>query len=164
MHPIMSGSSVLMLSVAVIIAGVDGAIACGNGKLIFEDKFEALDPAWGLLQDDPQRSNGPGGLTYKWPPKTGISRLNQSGIYDNYEVCAVFTTDAPADSGGGVAVIFWASDFDNLYGADVYPVDGKFDVYRMEKKKWLTPVSSTSSPAIAKGTSVTNEISVTVNG
>ena len=24
-----------------------GAHACGNGKVIFEDKFETLDPGWG---------------------------------------------------------------------------------------------------------------------
>jgi hypothetical protein len=29
------------------IVGANGAQACGNGKVIFEDKFETLDPSWG---------------------------------------------------------------------------------------------------------------------
>jgi hypothetical protein len=41
---------------------------------------------------------------------------------------------------------------------------GTFDVYRVENKKFLTPVPIRSNPVISKGTDVTNEISVTVNG
>jgi hypothetical protein len=139
-------------------------MTCGNGKLILEDKFETLDPAWGFGEQDSTRSNGPEGLVYNLQPDDTFHALNGSGIYDNYEVCAVFTTKVPADANAYVSVNFWASDSDNRYGADVFPALGTFDVYRIQKKKYLTPVSAKSNPAISKGTDVTNEISVTVNG
>jgi hypothetical protein len=139
-------------------------MACGNGKLILEDKFETLDPAWGFQEQDPTRSNGAEGLVYNLQPKDSVHDLNQSGIYDNYEVCAVFATKVPMDGNAYVSVNFWASDNDNKYGAAIYPAVGTFNVYRFENKKILFPVSAKSNPAISKGTDVTNEISVTVNG
>jgi hypothetical protein len=146
------------------VAGADYAIACGNGKLILEDKFETLDPAWGLMEQDPTRSIGTEGLVYIIQPGNVLHVLNQSGIYDNYEVCAVFATKVPADGNAYVGVNFWGSNDDNLYGAEIFPAVGTFDVYRIENKKFLTPVPAKSDPAISKGTDVTNEISVTVNG
>jgi hypothetical protein len=164
MHPIMSGCRVLALSVGIIIAGVDGALACGSGKLLVEDKFETLDPAWGFDKTSPGRSNGPGGLIYKFNPADNIDLLNQAGLYDNYEVCAVFATEVPANAGAWVAVNFWGNDKNNVYEADIYPTFGTFGVVRYQNKKSLTPVTTTDSDTINKGTSVTNEISVTVNG
>ena len=164
MHPIMSGCRVLVLSVGVIIAGVDGALACGNGKLLFEDKFETLDPAWGFSQDDATRSNGPGGLVYKFKPNQSYSLLNQSSLYQNYEVCAVFATEVPADANAYVGVNFWGSDFDNVYEGDIFPALGTFAVYRYQNKKFINPIPSRSDASIVKGTSATYEISVTVNG
>jgi hypothetical protein len=117
MHPIMSGCRVLMLSVGVIIASVGGALACGNGKLLLEDKFETLDLAWGFEQNDPSRSNGPGGLVYEFKPGENIILLNQAGLYDNYEVCAVFATKVPTDAYAYVSVNFWGSNYNNAYGA-----------------------------------------------
>ena len=96
MRPIMSGWRLLVLSAGIIIAGGGSALACGGGKLLFEDKFETLDPSWGFDKHVPARSNGPGGLVYKMPPDYSFALLNQSSLYDNYEVCAVFVTDAPA--------------------------------------------------------------------
>jgi hypothetical protein len=129
-----------------------------------EDKFETLDPAWGFEEQDPARSNGPEGLVYSLQPNDSVRSLNQSDLYENYEVCAVFATKVPADAKVFVSVNFWASDNDNKYGADIFPALGTFDVYRVQNKKFLTPVSPKSDPAISKGTDVTNEISVTVKG
>jgi hypothetical protein len=42
---------------------------------------------------------------------------------------------------------------------------GTFDVYRLQNKRFITPISERSDASIVKGTSATtNEISVTVNG
>jgi hypothetical protein len=164
MRPTMSGCRVLVLSVGIIVAGGDAALACGSGKLLIEDKFETLDPAWGFEQNDAARSNGPGGLVYKLDPNDSIDLLNQAGLYDNYEVCAVFATEFPANAGGWVGVNFWGDDKNNVYEADIYPTSGAFGVGRYQNKKFLNPVPSQDSDAINKGTSVTNEISVTVNG
>jgi hypothetical protein len=161
---IMSGCRLLALLSGVLIISMDGALACGNGKLLFEDKFEALDPAWAFSEDDSERSNGPGGLTYKYPPNVYINLLNEAGLYDNYEVCAVFVTEVPTGSNAYISVNFWASDFDNLYSADVYPAAGTYEIYRAQRSKALYPVSSRSNASIVKGTTATNEVSVTLNG
>jgi hypothetical protein len=164
MCPTLSKCRVLVLLAGILILGADKAVACGNGKLLLEDKFETLDPAWGFDPDSTTRSNGPEGLTYKLGPNDFVNLLNQSGIYDNYEVCAVFSSTVPENSDAYVSVNFWASDYDNQYGSDVFPAQGTFDVYRIQRKKFLSPVSATSNPAIVKGTNATNEISLTVNG
>jgi hypothetical protein len=103
-------------------------------------------------------------LVFHVSPSNGYRLLNQSGTYNDYEVCALFTSKVPADSNAWVAVNFWGSDNDNTYSAGILPAQGKFEVDRVQKGKILTPVSARSNPAIARGTDVTNEISVTVNG
>ena len=34
------------------VASSGSALACGAGKLLFEDKFDKLDPAWGITLKD----------------------------------------------------------------------------------------------------------------
>jgi len=97
------------------------AAACGNGKLIFEDKFATLDPSWGFGEDDPSRTNGPDGLVYKLDPNLSFNRLNQSELYDDYEVCAVYATKVPGNADTYVGVYFLGSDYDNFYQADIFP-------------------------------------------
>ena len=139
------------------------AIACGNGKLILEDKFETLSPTWSFALKDESRSNGPDGLVYKLNPGDGSFQLsNGSDLYDNYEVCAVFNTNIPENSKADVGVVFWQNDSDNKYTFDLYPFDGVYELDRRKNSKWITPVGKTPSDAIQKGTNVTNEISVAV--
>jgi hypothetical protein len=152
----------LVLLIGFLTAEAETAAAQGNGKLIFEDKFQALDPAWGFDENVPNRSNGPDGLVYTWDPGNEVVLLNQSELYDNYEVCAVFATKVPAEAGAWCGVAFWGSDGKNLYEVDVFPALGRYAVSRIQNDKLLTPVSATSSDSIHKGTNVTNEISVIV--
>lgn len=154
----------LALSLGFIFATLDWATACGTGKLILEDKFATLDPAWGFAEKNDERSNGPDGLTYKLPPGENVDLLNQSGLNDNYEVCATFTSEGLNDSGDYVGVNFWSVDQDNDYEADIFPAEGTFAVYRYQNKRSLNPVAVTDSAAINKGPNATNEVSVAVNG
>jgi hypothetical protein len=148
----------------LLLAGTD-AIACGNGKLIVEDKFGTLNPAWGFAKDDPTRSNGPDGLVYKLKPgDAGYTQLNQSDLYDNYEVCAVFVTNVSEKSYAYIGVNFWADDYDNSFRVNVYPFDGTYALGRKKNGKFIWPIAETPSDTIQKGTNVTNEISVTVSG
>jgi hypothetical protein len=155
--------SCLMLG-GVFAADIEQASACGNGALIMEDKFETLDPTWGFSEEDPHRTNGQDGLTYKVEAKTGIFVLNQAGLYDDYEVCVDFKIDAPKDTYAYVGAVVWASDKDNGYEVDVFPVQGTYALYRYQKGKTLKPIQPTSSSAITKGTDTTNELSVAVSG
>ena len=157
----------ILMSIAFPLFFLAGtkAIACGNGKLILEDKFETLNPAWGFEANDPSRSNGTGGLVYKVKPGDGsLSQHNQSDLYDNYEVCAVFATNVAENSSAWVGVRFWANDYNNTYQVNIFPFDGAYGLGRRKNGKWIFPIAETPSDAIQKGTNVTNEISVTVNG
>src|ERR1022692_2412583 len=42
----------------ILLLGGQNALACGNGKLLFQDKFQTVDPRWGLVAVDPTRSVG----------------------------------------------------------------------------------------------------------
>lgn len=160
------GQSVSRLGVlaAGLLVCMGEAMACGSGKVILEDKFETLDPAWGFSEKDDTRKNGPDGLTYTLQPGDNIFLLNQAGLYNDYEVCAVFTTEAPEGAGTYVAVDVWGTNADNVYEVDVLPVSGSYAVYRFQNKKMLKPVSLRTHDSVAKGTSAENEISVAVRG
>jgi hypothetical protein len=161
MRPFMWTFGLLVLT-TLVTAQTQPTYACGNGKLILEDKFETLDPAWGFAPNDPKRSNGSDGLVYKLNPNQDIEILNQSDFYDNYEVCAVITTKVPANAYAPVGLFFWSTDLDNYYAAFMDPAAGKYGVIRSVKGKTLIPVALTPSDAVHKGTDVTNEISVSV--
>jgi hypothetical protein len=68
MYPRQLSYHVLSVSFAIIVASATYADACGSGKVILQDKFEMLDPAWGFDPESTIRSNGPDGLTYKLGP------------------------------------------------------------------------------------------------
>jgi hypothetical protein len=159
------GSLVLL---GLVAGGAGTAGACGKGELLYEDRFETLDAVWDLYpypdEAGAKYSVGPNGLVYSFEPGYSIGVLNQSEFYDNYEVCAVYTTRLPRDSETLVGVRFWGSDYDNLYQVMVYPAWGEFYVERRQNGKWLTPIPNKPSDAVNRGTDATNEISVTVNG
>jgi len=163
MHPLVFRRSLPLLLVGMLIASVGSAAACGNGKLILEDKFETLDPSWHFSQQDKRRTNGPDGLTYRLDPGDAIALLNQSGSYQNYEVCAVFITSIPANLGGFVNVRFWSVDEDHYYWGNVFPGRGVYLITRKQNGKTIFPATGAAS-FIAKGANATNEVSVSVNG
>ena len=62
-HSIMCRCTLSLLLVGFLIASVEGAAACGNGKRILEDKFATLDPAWDFKNSDPTAAFSP---TSRW--------------------------------------------------------------------------------------------------
>jgi hypothetical protein len=162
-----SRKSLLCLSLMMagsLFAGVGQALACGDGEVILEDKFTSLDPAWGFSEEAKNRTNGPDGVSYKIDAGDNVFLLNQAGLYDDYEACVTVKTSAQKDTSAYAGVIVWASDSDNAYEVDVFPLYGTYAVYRYQKGKTLKPISPKSSDAIKTGTDTTNEIGVVVNG
>jgi hypothetical protein len=157
-----------LLLVGFLIASVEGAAACGNGKLILEDKFATLDPAWDFKNSDPTdtstRTNGPGGLTYQLDEEALVWPLNTAAKHENYEVCAGFETKSSADDMYLVGVRFWSLDDDNYYEANIFPTDQTYEINAYKQGKSVGGADDKQDDAIVKGESVTNEISVTVNG
>lgn len=155
----------ISLALGILLVGTLPAGACGNGRIILEDKFETLDPAWDFAPNAAYRTNGPAGLTYRVEPGQDYLLLNQAGIYENYEVCAVFDSKLPSNEANvWMGVAFWAEDRETMYEADVYPAWGSYTVMRYLKGKTLKPVPLNTSPTIHKGTESNNELSVVVEG
>jgi hypothetical protein len=130
----------------------------------FEDKFTSLDPSWNFTATEADRTVGPEGLTYVWKPNIGWTSLNQSGFYDDYEVCAQVSMKFAPNASGYIGVAFWGTDNNNLYTFDVSPVYGTYTIYRAQKGKFLQPIKWTASDAIKKTSGDTNEISVALKG
>jgi hypothetical protein len=132
MPPIVCRCSLSLLLVGFLLASVEGAAACGNGKLILEDKFATLDPAWDFKNADPTdtstRTLGPGGLTYQLDEESLVWPLNTAAKHENYEVCAVFETKSTADDMYLVGVRLWSLDDDNYYEATVFPSDQTYEI------------------------------------
>lgn len=147
----------------MLLGSVDVAWSCGTGNVLFEDKFDTIDPSW-ALPEDPARSNGPDGLSFKWDPNKSLTPLNQSGYYENYEVCADVSMKFPENGAGSIGIAFWGIDSTNYYVLDVSPVSGQFAVYRSQKGKYLTPIKWTANEAVKTGQGAVNHLSVVVNG
>ncbi len=160
----LSGLPILAAVVGMFAAAASPALACGTGKVLYEDKFETLDPSWSFPETDTTRSVGPGGLTYKWEPNNISTKLSQFGYFENYEVCADIAMQYPDKGNGFLGIAFWGVDADNYYVMDVTPVYGNFAVYRLQKGKFLKPIAWTNSAAIKTGPGVVNQLSVAVNG
>jgi hypothetical protein len=152
----------LVGAVGLALAWSASAIACGSGKILFEDKFDKLDPAWGVTLGDGWSVGQ--GLKMILKPGDTETHLNQASLYDNYEVCMTVSGQFTGDDTIDPYIIFWGADSDNFYEAGVGPHYGKYTVWRKQRTKWLNPVAWTETPTVKKGSGAVNEVSVTVNG
>jgi hypothetical protein len=152
----------LVGALGLAVAWSASAFACGSGKILFEDKFANLDPSWGITLGDGWSVGQ--GLKMTMKPGDYNTYLNQTSLYDNYEVCLTVSAQLTGDDSVDPYVIFWGTDSDNFYEAGVSPHYGKYSVWRKQHDKWLSPVNWTVTPAVKKNAGDANEISVTVNG
>ena len=152
----------------ILLLGGQNALACGNGKLLFQDKFQTVDPRWGFAAIDPTRSVGADGLSYSSPglQMYSVNQINQASLYDDYEVCAHITMKYSDEKSNAFAfVTFWADDSFNKYAFSSSSMDGTYSVSRTQKSKLLTQIPwGEPTPAINKGSGVVNELSVAVRG
>lgn len=154
-----------LIVIAGAVLGANLAEACGTGKLLFEDKFDTLNPVWGFGPNVPQRSIGPTGLTYSLTGNdVSADRLNQAELYQDHEICTVYSAKVPEKSNTQVGINFWASDDKNMYSLYVYPFWGTYTILRYQNNKVLKPIPVTAADAIHKGTDVTNGIDVVLRG
>ena len=97
-----------------------GAQACGNGKVIFEDKFETLDPGWGKTSDRLSVDNG--ALVIKAEAGTGRWAMSQSDYYQDVAICVDATVvNVPDQNSGFTAIVFWYQDNSNYYEFGYWP-------------------------------------------
>ncbi|MFO1057037.1 MAG: hypothetical protein U1E53_08730 [Dongiaceae bacterium] len=150
----------LFISVAASSAG---ALACGTGNVLFKDDFSKLDRAWGITLGK-NASVGADGFKLTYAANNFYSALNQSSLYDDYEICMKAAIEYKGDDGPYFGVVFWGVDDKNYYSLDLAPNTQIYSVWRLQKNRALKPIPWTESKAVVKDSGQVNEISVLVKG
>ncbi len=145
----------LMMAMAVVLLAVTASLA---GKVLFEDKFTSLDPAWGAPGPIMDVKDGKLIIT----PQTNTSQtiLNQANVFPN-DAEASFTmtfVKVPAPTWGS-GLVFWAKDY-NEYYAVLINAQGWFAVQRYIAGRYLLPVAWRESDVIKKGEGAANQVKV----
>jgi hypothetical protein len=138
-------------------------MACGTGKVLFQDNFAKLQRSWPFTLGD-NASVGADGFKIKLNPNGFFETLNQAGLYDNYEVCMTATLEYESGSGSYFGVAFWGVDDKNYYSLDVSPPYGTYSVWRLQNNRSLKPIPWSDTKALVKDSGKPNEISVVVKG
>ncbi|MFO1088074.1 MAG: hypothetical protein U1E46_00680 [Hyphomicrobiales bacterium] len=148
----MSRLGLLCLTGVWLATTIDQAYACGQGKLLLEDKFAKPSPVWGLRVDDKIDKFGPSGYQVTLTGDQQRDLLNQSGYFDNYEVC--LTVSAPpqcsktdtCEAKPLVGLTFWGVDTSSKYSLDISPTFATYSISREQNNKWLRPIPWTNLP------------------
>jgi hypothetical protein len=149
----------LMVAMAVVMLAVTASLA---GKVLFEDKFTSLDPAWGA--PGPIMDVKDGKLIITPEKNTSQTILNQANVFPNDAEASFALTyiKAPAPTWGS-GLVFWAKDY-NEYYAILINAEGWFAVQRYVSGRYLLPVAWRESDAIKKGEGAENQVKVVTKG
>ena len=79
-------------------------------------------------------------MSWNAEPNTSFSPLNQTSLYEDFELCVKVSATYPETSGGWIGLTFWGIDSSNNYSVDIFPADGGIAVYRLQNGKTLKPV------------------------
>lgn len=145
------------ITVGLLMCGSSHAECAGKGVL-FQDRFDNLDPSWGSPASDTRIEDGrlvlaPSGKTYRWLPSS-------AGIYDDADICAVVTTVAAVDPATTLAgIVFWYQDNANFYVFEI-SANGRASVWRQQRGHWVAPVSWQDAAGLNKGDGAVNEVRV----
>jgi hypothetical protein len=149
----------LAMAMAVVLLAVSASVA---GKVLFEDKFSSLDPAWGA--PGPIMDVKDSKLVITPSVNTTQTVLNQAQVFPNdFEASFSMTfIKAPAPTWGS-GLVFWAKDY-NEYYAVLINVEGWFGIQRNVNGRYLLPVAWRASDAIKKGEGAENQVKVVAKG
>lgn len=150
----------LAMALAVVPAGT--ALACGGGRILYEDRFETLEPTWGVEEDaffidDSRLTLMPGYDLY-------YSALNTMGTYEDADICLdVETIKADAEGNSFAGPIFWAIDYDNYYYVMI-TAEQSIGVFRRQRGRVLPQLRWTKLDTLKPGNGVVNEIRIVTVG
>jgi hypothetical protein len=154
-----SKAAVLVMALTLLLVAMN---LCWAAKVVFEDKFTSLDPAWGSPSAIINVKDGKLVIT---PEKnTTQTILNQANVLPNdmeasYSLSFIKAT-APT---WGSGLVFWAKDYDEYY-AVLINAQGWFGVQRHVANRYLLPVAWRESDAIKKGEGAENQVKVVTKG
>ena len=150
-------------AVLLLLAGVGRAAAvCPGLNILFEDRFDVLQPTWSAANAAAKIDNGqlvlsPPSGTYTWV-------TNNAGLYDDLDMCVTVQTVTGGDpSQSKAGPIFWYEDVNNFYVFEIAP-NGKASVWRRQRGKWLAQVNWQDASGANTGDGATNELRVTTVG
>lgn len=146
------------LMAVVLLTAASGFAA----KVLFEDKFTTLDPAWGAPSKLITVEDGK--LIITGEKNLADNFLNQAGILLNdMEASYTMSITNAANPNYGSGLLFWARDYDAWY-CILINANGWFAVQQYTAGRFLLPVSWRESDAISKGEDRKNEVKVVTKG
>ena len=145
----------LAMAMAVVLLAVTAGMA---SKVLFEDRFTALDPAWGAA--GPIMDVKDGKLIITPEMNTSQTVLNQGNVFPNDAEGSFAMTFVKAPAPGwGSGLVFWARDYNEYYAVLLNP-EGWFAVQRYVAGRYLLPVAWRESDAIKQGEGAENQVKV----
>lgn len=130
--------------------------------MLIEDQFETLAPVWG--DASPEVKVEAGQLVVTAPSGTYAWAINNSGLYDDIDMCVTVTTRTAADTTDAFAgVVFWYQDVNNFYVFELAP-NGRASIWRRQRGKWLQQVGWKTAQNANTGEDASNELRITTVG
>lgn len=158
MFAIRVGAAVLLL-----MASVGAAFATCQGRVVlYEDRFERLQPTWGEVDDSFRTEDGK--LVVAPEPAAYLWRTNRASLFDDVDMCISLTTIEgvdPEESKAGL--IFWYVDENNFYAFEYAP-NGKASVWRRQRGRWLEQVDWQDVEGANQGDDAENELRIVTRG
>ena len=151
------------LAVAFGLVATGAMAQCGSG-IIYQDRFQTLDPYWGVQAGDAEVSVQDGSLILK--PEAGYERyvLNQANFYGDATVCVDVTiAETASEEQSWAGILFWAAGYPDFYAFEISTF-GSFAVFRRSNSKWLIPIDWTFAEAGKQGIGATNKLEVRLKG
>ena len=147
-----------MVMAMVFLAVTPGLAA----KVLFEDKFNTLDPSWAAPSATINAKDGKLIIT---PDKDMTQTyLNQANILPNdMEADYTVTFVKAADPTYGSGLVFWAKDLDNWYCLQINAT-GMFAVERNTSGRPLLPVAWREDASLKKGERAENQVKLVTKG
>ena len=150
--------------IALFALSSEAALACSGDKVLFEEKFDTADPAWGAQSD--MFKVGSGKATIRAAKGTGQFYWNRAFVFDNIDVCYTTTltdkTADPTNSFGGL--MFWVIDNQNFYVLNTAS-NGNYQIGRRVDGQWIAdPIPWTVTDTLKQGANQANKIRLKLDG
>lgn len=159
MRGIRVGAAALLL----LTSGSAAFATCQQGRVVlYEDRFERLQPTWGEAADSFKSEDGK--LVVAPEPAEFLWRINQASLYDDIDMCVEMTTVEgvePEEAKAGL--VFWYVDENNFYAFEYAP-NGKASVWRRQRGRWLEQVEWQDVEGANQGDGAVNDLRVVTRG
>lgn len=159
----MRGIWVGAAAVLLLTSGSAALATCQQGRVVlYEDRFENLQPTWGEAADSFKAEDGK--LIVVPKPAEYLWRINKASLYDDVDMCVEMTTVKgvkPEEAKAGL--VFWYADENNFYVFEYAP-NGKSSVWRRQRGRWLEQVKWRDVEGANQGDDAVNDLRVVTRG